>query len=512
MRRALREGIDGAPSQVAGRRPFSSAPRRVTTLVRAAAARFVGSGGVVVAVAALTVPGPPAAAPPPESSTPWLQVLDPAEAGWSPEALETARQHALAAGTTAFILVQDGVVVTAWGAVDLPLKTHSIRKSLYSVTFGPFVESGEIDLGATLADLGIDDLAGLTADEKKATVNDLLASRSGVYHPAAYETESAAATRPERGSADPGTNWYYNNWDFNVLPAIFAAQTGRSIEAAFVERIARPLGMEDFEPQRDTFAWLEPTVSRYPAVTFRMSARDLARIGQLLVDDGDWGGAQVISQRWVDESTKPRTIFPPEHQRGEGNGYAYLWWTMPAHPEDPSPWRRFDRIAALGAGGHCLFVIPSLDLVLVHRTNTESGRGLSDRDAIAVLEEVLAARVGVPQPTLRLGPLRPAPLSEPPHVDARLARPIPPAAGTALVGTYRTDEGAHFVIFEHEARIFVRREASFASEAEIFADGPGHYFSPLAPLHVETLAERGGEVASIAVSLFGRTATAHRTD
>jgi hypothetical protein len=46
---------------------------------------------------------------------------------------------------------------------------------------------------------------------------DLLRSRSGVYHPVDFETESMQKGRPARGSHAPGTLWYYNNWDFNVL-------------------------------------------------------------------------------------------------------------------------------------------------------------------------------------------------------------------------------------------------------------------------------------------------------
>ncbi len=61
-------------------------------------------------------------------------------------------------------------------------------------------------LSSTLGDLGIDDNApSLTDIEKKATVVDLLKARSGVYHPALYETKGREAKRPKRGSHAPGT-------------------------------------------------------------------------------------------------------------------------------------------------------------------------------------------------------------------------------------------------------------------------------------------------------------------
>src|SRR5205807_954256 len=80
---------------------------------------------------------------------------------------------------------------------------------------------GQIQLSKTLADLGIDDRSPLTAVEKSATVSDLLKARSGVYHPALYETPGMATARPARGSYAPGVLGYYNNWDLNPVGTIF---------------------------------------------------------------------------------------------------------------------------------------------------------------------------------------------------------------------------------------------------------------------------------------------------
>ena len=52
--------------------------------------------------------------------------------------------------------------------------------------------------------------------------------------------------RPARGSHAPGTFRYYNNWDFNVLGTIFEKRTGLKIGEAFYQRIAKPIGMQDF--------------------------------------------------------------------------------------------------------------------------------------------------------------------------------------------------------------------------------------------------------------------------
>jgi CubicO group peptidase (beta-lactamase class C family) len=54
------------------------------------------------------------------------------------------------------------------------------------------------------------------------------------------------AKRPARGSHLPGSFYYYNNWDFNVLATIFEKLTGKKIFEEFAQRIAAPIGMEDY--------------------------------------------------------------------------------------------------------------------------------------------------------------------------------------------------------------------------------------------------------------------------
>ena len=120
------------------------------------------------------------------------------------------------------MIVDDGVVVDAWGDISRNFQCHSMRKSILSAIIGVHVDQGHLDLSQTLAQLGIDDYApGLTAEEKQATVGDLIQARSGVYHVALGESREMKAMRPERHSHPAGTFWYYNNWDFNALGTIF---------------------------------------------------------------------------------------------------------------------------------------------------------------------------------------------------------------------------------------------------------------------------------------------------
>jgi len=208
----------------------------------------------------------------------WARV--PAEqAGWSEEKLKEARAYSGTINTAAVMIVAGGQVVDEWGETTKRFNIHSIRKSFLSALYGIHVREGQIQLSKTLADLGIDDRSPLTPLEKSAIVGDLLKARSGVYHPALYETPGMAAARPARGSYPPGVFWYYNNWDFNALGTIFEQATKTSIYQDFKTRIAEPLGMEDF--RLEDGAYFRGPESVHAAYPFRMTARDMARFGLL---------------------------------------------------------------------------------------------------------------------------------------------------------------------------------------------------------------------------------------
>jgi len=254
------------------------------------------------------------------SAQAWQQYATPEEAGFSSAMLERTRHIGDSLRSGGGFIVYRGHVLAAWGDVSRKLELHSVRKSLTSAMMGIAVADRKVDLSATLASLGIDDTTRLTPVEKQATVRDLISARSGVFVPAAYAPADQDSTRPARGAFAPGTHWFYNNWDFNVAELVYEQRTGTTLYNSFAEHIATPLGMEDFRPS-DGFLVYEPTASVHAAHTWRMSARDLARFGQLFLQQGRWNGRQVVPDDWVKESTKPHSDF------GNGRGYGYMWWT-----------------------------------------------------------------------------------------------------------------------------------------------------------------------------------------
>jgi len=299
----------------------------------------------------------------------WQRITTLEKAGWSKEKLGTARQFAETDSihTSAVMIVQGGEVVDQWGDFDKKIDAYSVRKSLISALYGIYSSEGLIDINQTLEQLGIDDSPDpLTKEEKQARVVDLLRARSGVYHLVDFETASMTKNRPTRGSHAPGTFWYYNNWDFNVLGTIFEKKTGLKIGQAFYERIAKPIGMQDFQPN-DVFYFGGPA-SIHPTYHFEITARDLARFGLLYLHHGSWNGKQIVPEAWVEKSSHASEMISSNGVNL--GGYEYLWWIDYGgvhFPEVSLP----GIYSARGAGAHYLFVIPTLDLVVVHRTDND---------------------------------------------------------------------------------------------------------------------------------------------
>ena len=349
-------------------------------------------------------PSPDLACPPgtSASSSSWLQYAEPEAAGWSSAALEEAREYAEEIGSTSVIVVKGGHVLLAWGDVAARHHVFSIRKSFLGALYGNAVERGAIDLSMTLAELGIDDSPPLTEQERTARVSHLLKARSGVYHPAAFETSGMEKYRPDRDSHPPGTHWFYNNWDFNALATIYQEATGEDVFLAFERELADPLGMEDFRLE-DTRFRFEEDKSVHPAYLFFMSARDLARFGQLYFQEGCWAGGEVIPAEWVRASVT-------SYSKAFDGGYGFMsWWTYPAHFADEYGYgqlRLYDSYMTTGSGGQVLWVIPDLEIVFVHLHERVNDDQVGAPKYWTLLDRILDARTGRASADPQLEPLQ----------------------------------------------------------------------------------------------------------
>jgi len=295
-----------------------------------------------------------------------LPQVNPEQVDFDSKKLEAAADFGEQIGYTALMAAYDGQVFFSWGNITYNYKVHSIRKPFLCSLYGIYVKSGDIDLDATMEDLGIDDLPpSLTETEKQATVRHLLQSRSGIYHEAAAEAPVMKELRPERGSHLPGTFYYYNNWDFNAAGTIFEQETHTRIFEEFDLRIAGPIGMQDFDT--DNCYYQYESVSMHPAYSFRMSARDMLRFGILYQKNGRWNGKQIVPQNWITESTTAYSYV----DTSLGIGYGYMWNVI---KKDTPAAQMIDNHCVFfhtGIGVHLLMIIPDFKLVLVMRMDTE---------------------------------------------------------------------------------------------------------------------------------------------
>ena len=315
---------------------------------------------------------------------------DPAAHGWSAADLEAAWAR-VRQSFSAAMLVHRGRVIGTVGDVTRPMETRSMRKSFLNIVAGRLVADGRLRLDSTLASLGIDDVTPLTDQERSATVRDLMASRSGIYLPAAFVVPGDEDAAPARGSHRPGEAFFYWNWGFNALGTIVERAGGDSLFALFERAVARPLGLQDFVRSRDTRYVAEP-VSRHPAYLFDLSTRDRARIGLLYLNRGCWRGRRIVDPDWVRDSIAPVT------DREQDFDYGYLWWST----EPPAGSGLTERLfMARGFANQYLIGIPELDAVLVISVDMARGREAGLRpprrsDFEAVFDLILRARPGAP--------------------------------------------------------------------------------------------------------------------
>lgn len=333
------------------------------------AALALGSAAATLAGrAALAAPGAPL-----NPGVHWERYASPEAGGFSAEALAVLEAAMYPQPTTSFMVVKGGKVVYTYGEVSQVSYLASSRKSVMSMLYGKYVASGVIDLNRTLADLKIDEGGGgLTEAEKQATIRDLLKSSSGVYWPAGSPGGDDSNT-PARGSYRHGEHFHYNNWDFNVVGAIFEQLTGKTVFQALEEDLARPLQFEDFDRDRQRMLGYESNPSRYKAYHMFLSGRDMARLGLVMVNGGVWNGRQVIPAAWVKESTA-LYVKGADMGRDASSGYSYLWW-KPSEGRRGPEWE--GSYLANGNFGQYILALPAIDTVIVHR------RAVTDEFAIA---------------------------------------------------------------------------------------------------------------------------------
>ena len=303
--------------------------------------------------------------------------------------------------TTAFVVLHRGAIVHeyypgAFATARSRMQLFSVSKSVTSLMVGIAIAEGTIgSVKDHVTDYRPDFLD--TAYEE-TTLEELLTMTSGVGDLEAWDVPDSGIKRFEQAvmgggdvasvirstprTAPAGESFNYSTFDAQILGWVLEAATGKSVAGYASDHLWCHLGAD-----RDAYYWLTRAKPRTAlgSGSFNATARDLARLGQLMVDDGMAGGVQVVPREWVRlsrGSDLPQLAVGALGPSGYAHyGYANQWWTL-----GPSC---FDAFTALGVHGQYLYVDPAADVVIVKcsawPTQDDERR---DRETITALRRI----------------------------------------------------------------------------------------------------------------------------
>ncbi|MFZ0154795.1 MAG: serine hydrolase [Pseudomonas sp.] len=196
--------------------------------------------------------------------------------------------------------------------------------------------------------------------------------------------DMAAYTAARPPAAEPGQRFLYSSGDSNVLAAALRTMVGPERYRQYPwDALFTPLGITSAVWERDASGTLVGSSYLY------MSARDLARIGLLMLRDGRWQSQQLLAKDWV---VFNRTLFTKAvAEPGEANPGGHWWLNQPL-PGGERPWpdAPAGTFAALGHWGQALYVVPDEQLIVVRYADDRDGQFQHNE----LLKRVLAAQSG----------------------------------------------------------------------------------------------------------------------
>jgi CubicO group peptidase (beta-lactamase class C family) len=181
-------------------------------------------------------------------------------------------------------------------------------------------------------------------------------------------------------AAPPDALWTYNGGGTELLGNILERASGKPLEAFAREVLFQPLGITDIE-------WKAYKNGKIAAAAgLRLRPRDAAKLGQLVLNRGQWNGQQVVSADWIAQSITPR--FQAIGFFGSTLFYGYQWWMG----RSLAGGKEIKWIGAFGWGGQRLFIVPELDLVMM-TTAAQYGQPKEGLAAIDILSNIVIPSV-----------------------------------------------------------------------------------------------------------------------
>ncbi len=230
---------------------------------------------------------------------------------------------------------------------------QSCTKSFTSILTGIALKEHYLDsLNQTLSSI-CPDYYNNHPDKRNITVANALTMKTGINFVNGDHTEVLYAT--DESSVDyilsiplnyePGVVFQYNDGSPHLISAAIQGRYGRPLSDFADEFLFKPLGITDWkwETANDGIT--------FGAFSIFMKPRDLAKFGQMLLQNGKWGDRQIVDSAWIAQATEPVVTTD-----GPGPCYGYYFWVYPA----------YGGYAAAGHGGQFIFVVPSKKLVVIY--------------------------------------------------------------------------------------------------------------------------------------------------
>jgi CubicO group peptidase (beta-lactamase class C family) len=242
---------------------------------------------------------------------------------------------------------------------------QSVSKTVTSITFGVAMQRGKFKIRPDSYILHYFDgynIANLDDRKRQLTLRNLMTMQAGLewHEDLAYDDPKNSADVMESTHDwvryvidqpmvdDPGAKFVYNSGVTELLAHIFKKVTGSSVDQYAAENLFKPLGIQYF--------WKHsPTGLPDTEGGLYLAPRDLARLGQLFIQNGKWEGKQIVAPLWIKESITPGADV------GDGGWkYGFQWWLAPyGDAKDKFAW------TAEGFGGQQMFVVPEYNLIAV---------------------------------------------------------------------------------------------------------------------------------------------------
>lgn len=296
------------------------------------------------------------------TAQPWSLASDYNQSNLSEDLLDQIEAY----DPVAFLVIEDSKIVYEryWQQHNQNTysSSFSMAKTIVSLLVGIALEEGKIQsLEQPIADFLPEFESG---DKSRITFRHLLTMTSGLDWDEAYASPFSPTTELYYGEDlyrlvvnlsvkyEPGTVWYYSSADTQILGIALEAAIGQPLSEYASEKLWKPIGAEQ------DASW---SLDREQGIIkgnccFNSTARDFARLGQLVLQQGIWNGQQIVPADYLAEAVRPQ----PELRGQDGNEvdyYGYQFWiTLMDGQQIPF----FNGIL-----GQYIFVIPHLNAVVV---------------------------------------------------------------------------------------------------------------------------------------------------